>query len=251
MTDRSGERRELARRAEAGDAEAAWRLLAMNQPRPPAGSPRTVRSSAGRTWEYYLRLDGGHKVFRDPTSGRWAIADDSGNAPDDTDDGILWIDLSRPINVSKWGQADRQVISVPLLRDSGDETWTPATTSEALWLSARLGLAINAPDGKFSASSPVDGVLGNPPDRDKASHRRAYVHCIDMLRDRPGDADLKERCRALAEILDEKWPPWAGLDRDAAPVRRTESRSGSSSRWGQDRRRVDPRRPIRRSGGLE
>ena len=58
-------------------------------------------------WEHAIKLEPrGHRVFRDarddfkaPELRRWAIADNSGNRPDSTDDGVLWLDFSRPIAV--------------------------------------------------------------------------------------------------------------------------------------------------------
>lgn len=49
---------------------------------------------------------GGHRIFREDRGGfaapetlRWAIADNSGPRPDTTDDGVLWLDFSRPLRV--------------------------------------------------------------------------------------------------------------------------------------------------------
>jgi hypothetical protein len=59
-------------------------------------------------WEHGLKLEPrGHRIFRDardpfkaPELRGWAIADNSGNRPDSTDDGVLWLDFSRPIVVA-------------------------------------------------------------------------------------------------------------------------------------------------------
>jgi hypothetical protein len=59
-------------------------------------------------WENQIRLlePKGHRIFRDarddfqaPELRGWAIADNSGGWPHATDDGVLWLDLSRPISV--------------------------------------------------------------------------------------------------------------------------------------------------------
>ena len=48
-------------------------------------------------WEILIRCAGrGHRYFRHLPSGRVAAADFSGATPDRTEDGILWIDPSRP-----------------------------------------------------------------------------------------------------------------------------------------------------------
>lgn len=40
-----------------------------------------------------------HRLFREEATGRWAVADNSGTLPEDTEDGILWIDGSRTISI--------------------------------------------------------------------------------------------------------------------------------------------------------
>lgn len=58
-------------------------------------------------WENRIKLEPkGHRIFRDardpftaPELRRWAIADNSGNRPESTDDGVLWLDMTRPIRV--------------------------------------------------------------------------------------------------------------------------------------------------------
>jgi len=59
-------------------------------------------------WEHMLKLEPkGHRVFRDarddfkaPERRGWAIADNSGGHPDTTEDGVLWLDFTRPIRVT-------------------------------------------------------------------------------------------------------------------------------------------------------
>lgn len=59
-------------------------------------------------WENVIRLEPkGHRIFRDardefraPELRGWAIADNSGPRPDCTDDGVLWLDFTRPIVVA-------------------------------------------------------------------------------------------------------------------------------------------------------
>ncbi len=78
-------------------------------------------------WTDSLRLEPrGHRIFREdrgpfaaPETCRWAIADNSGSRPDTTDDGILWLDLARPMEVSL---GDFGVVGIPVLseRDGGE-----------------------------------------------------------------------------------------------------------------------------------
>lgn len=59
-------------------------------------------------WENRILLEPkGHRIFRDarddfkaPEQRGWAIADNSGSLPNNTDDGVLWLDFTRPIRVS-------------------------------------------------------------------------------------------------------------------------------------------------------
>jgi len=45
-------------------------------------------------WTFYGRLEkNGHRLFFSDTFRAWALADDSGETPNLTDDGVLWIDL--------------------------------------------------------------------------------------------------------------------------------------------------------------
>ena len=68
----------------------------------------TTKTKTAWKWEQMLRLEPkGHRIFRDarddfqaPELRRWAIADNSGGQPDTTDDGVLWLDLTRPITVT-------------------------------------------------------------------------------------------------------------------------------------------------------
>jgi hypothetical protein len=64
-------------------------------------------------WEHGLKLEPkGHRIFRDarddfkaPEQRGWAIADNSGTRPHITDDGVLWLDFTRPIRVTIGGYA--------------------------------------------------------------------------------------------------------------------------------------------------
>jgi hypothetical protein len=78
------------------------------------------------------RASEGHKVFREVETGRIAMADWSGFAPDETDDGPLYVQRGQEIQLelSKYGP----VVVVPVkCRDGSDaKTWTNSETAEAL-----------------------------------------------------------------------------------------------------------------------
>lgn len=70
--------------------------------------------ATNKTWELVIRCAGrGHKFFRHLPSGRMAVADYSGFTPDQTEDGILWVDYDRPARL----QADAVIIPVRSERD--------------------------------------------------------------------------------------------------------------------------------------
>jgi hypothetical protein len=48
------------------------------------------------SWYFLFKPPGGHKFFRDER-GRIGIADDSGSDPTNTDDGVIYLDRSRPV----------------------------------------------------------------------------------------------------------------------------------------------------------
>lgn len=54
-------------------------------------------------WRLIFKVRRCHKWFRDDRTGRIAAADYSGDYPDDTDDGVLWLDTSRPVSISPDG----------------------------------------------------------------------------------------------------------------------------------------------------
>lgn len=68
-------------------------------------------------WGGAYPLPSGHRLFYDTSGGgsRAAIADESGKLPQDTDDGILWIDTSRPIDCG------RNEILLPVIADGTNE----------------------------------------------------------------------------------------------------------------------------------
>jgi len=63
----------------------------------------------------------GHKFFADQT-GRIALADWSGDTPDQTDDGVLWLDPKRPIRITL--EDERLYAWIPLLDLHGKQTHT-------------------------------------------------------------------------------------------------------------------------------
>jgi hypothetical protein len=76
-------------------------------------------------WQLLFSSDG-HKYFLDKLSGKYAVADGSGYFPNETDDGVLWLDLQKPLTLDLWNGTFISV-SVPLEADVS----TGATVREA------------------------------------------------------------------------------------------------------------------------
>lgn len=82
------------------------------------------------------REDDGHKYFRDRATGRVAIADWSGDYPQQTDDGVLWLDLqNRPVSLDVLNNT----ASIPLVDDNGRRSRTVADLHEAAWIIENFG----------------------------------------------------------------------------------------------------------------
>jgi hypothetical protein len=62
----------------------------------------------------------GHSFWRDEVSGRVSVKDMSGDYPDETDDGPLWIDLDRPVQFhfeDRLGTADVGRATIPVIAE--------------------------------------------------------------------------------------------------------------------------------------
>jgi hypothetical protein len=72
--------------------------------------------------------------------GLWALADDSGDYPEDTDDGILWLDFSRDLAAGQsiTDGSDGVTPTIPLLESSGNRVSTITDTRTLLWLALRF-----------------------------------------------------------------------------------------------------------------
>lgn len=55
----------------------------------------------------------GHSFYRDDLTGRVSIKDMSGDTPDQTDDGVLWLDTSRPMVF--WMDEGKMRASLPVM----------------------------------------------------------------------------------------------------------------------------------------
>lgn len=93
-------------------------------------------------WKLIDKLPDGHRVFSTKVDGEimYAIADDSGFTPEDTDDGVLWLDHKRCLIVDRDESYNpaREFIAIPLVDDKGKQTRTPSDMSSVLHLANLL-----------------------------------------------------------------------------------------------------------------
>jgi len=93
-------------------------------------------------WEIVEELPDGHRLFTTKTEGGWeyAIADDSGDTPASTEDGILWLDSSRCLILDEDDSYDpqREHMAIPLSDDNGNRTRTGTDMSTMLYLANRF-----------------------------------------------------------------------------------------------------------------
>jgi len=83
-----------------------------------------------------------HRMFWSNAANRLAIADESADLPEHTDDGVLWVDVSRPLKIKngKWGL----VVNVPVVDNNGNQSHTLESVSGAVRLreSVRLRMGV-------------------------------------------------------------------------------------------------------------
>jgi hypothetical protein len=94
-------------------------------------------------WEPPVILPDGHRLF--PVKGtpfkHVAIADNSGREPQNTEDGVLWIDRKYPLMITY--NEGREVFSIPLTSDTiGDHRRTLSDAATLLYLSATFNWPI-------------------------------------------------------------------------------------------------------------
>jgi hypothetical protein len=110
------------------------------------------KRSADYRWELEFKPGwDGHAYFWDmrsqPVAG-WryhlAIADQSGSNPEETDDGILYVDFSRPIREDKDGWSTGADYLIPLVYPDGRKTWTIVARKEACLVAERFKMEIQS-----------------------------------------------------------------------------------------------------------
>jgi hypothetical protein len=89
-------------------------------------------------WSTKRTLPDGHKLFMDEGDGEWgwALADESGETPDQTDDGVLWLDLTAPLTIILDDSFDppRESFAIPLVDEDGKQTRSVTNARTMLFL---------------------------------------------------------------------------------------------------------------------
>jgi hypothetical protein len=80
--------------------------------------------------------------------GMWAVADNSGRFPDETDDGVLWLDFTTTIMLGKMYDNS---IHVPLISPGGKAGTFVTTAAGMLVLSDLFRWTMNADGGLYRA----------------------------------------------------------------------------------------------------
>jgi len=93
-------------------------------------------------WKFEYRLPDGHRLFSTMTEDgiKYVIADDSGRTPEETDDGVLYLDSSRCLIVDSDESCvpAREALAIPLIDGKGRQTRTPTNTATLLHLAHLL-----------------------------------------------------------------------------------------------------------------
>lgn len=82
------------------------------------------------------QLPDGHTIIETldgPDGSAWAIFDTSGRTPETSDDGVLWLDVTRCLNAST-----RHAPTIPLKNEGGERCSTRTDTPTLLYLSRLL-----------------------------------------------------------------------------------------------------------------
>jgi hypothetical protein len=97
-------------------------------------------------FKFLFKVPGQHAYWQDTVAGMIAVSDESGTTPDTTDDGILWVDTTKPIIASGTG------FYIPLLiprtsraykRNQQTISSTCCSPTEARYLVERLSMKVS------------------------------------------------------------------------------------------------------------
>lgn len=95
-------------------------------------------------WQLIHELSGEHRLFQD-TDGRLALADQSGETPDQTDDGPMFLDLKRHATT------DTGYVDVPVVDENGKPGEVTILWEDAKIIQEKYNLRIQTDEGYVRA----------------------------------------------------------------------------------------------------
>lgn len=93
------------------------------------------------------RFDG-HSFYTDALSNRVAVKDMSGDRPDETDDGVLWVDTTRPMHfyLSDYCSSVKRMgfAALPVIKErTGEPSMVGMLWPDAVMAARKLGLRVS------------------------------------------------------------------------------------------------------------
>lgn len=90
-------------------------------------------------WTSLVKMDGSHRWCKDENSGRISISDESGSRPHLTDDGVLWLDKDKPIQLLQYDYepdsgSNSPSLNIPVIDYAGRSHVTGCTLRELMYL---------------------------------------------------------------------------------------------------------------------
>jgi len=101
-------------------------------------------------WNKPQMLPDGHRLF-ESDENRYAIADESGFLPNNTDDGVLWLDFTRPLSVEVDNSFNppREYFNIPLTDESGKDTRTTTNVRTLALLATKFNWPVEIGEAMF------------------------------------------------------------------------------------------------------
>lgn len=95
-------------------------------------------------WRLLKAIPGNHKWFLDENTGRLAVADYSGHLPDQTDDGVMWLDTERPIQLGQCPTTRAINLATPVICEGpfGDRSHIGSGVAETMYLIQNHGMRL-------------------------------------------------------------------------------------------------------------
>ena len=131
-------------------------------------------------WTKLFSAEGGHKYFRDEITGMIGVADNSGSTPDQTDDGVLWLDQKRCVCIADTDNG-KTWISIPLLTEYKwgspvKTTCTGASAKEAVEVCARFNMRLVINGERFVLVRESDAPEERNDEYEHGSNSQGYIY---------------------------------------------------------------------------